>query len=168
MARRRRYRPGSRNGTQRKVSQRQKAFRVGKLERSNPIPPGIYWVDVFEPSHQAFIEWKTANKTTVIIRSTVHHEADSGGPSRDWVLFEVKADTPRWPLSAKLGFPEIAEKGKETKEEDTVQKPPPEKDPIDTIGEAVSDIAAPAKTGVLVLLGVVVVGGIGYALVTRR
>lgn len=117
------------------------------VERRNPLPPGVYWIDVFDPNRQAFAEWLKAFAPVVRLRATEHfgpgtsplHAFLQGawtvspalaalanlvpgteGPARDWALFEVLAPSP---FDAKrFGYPTIA--GAEVKSsDDTVQKP---------------------------------------------
>jgi hypothetical protein len=110
---------------------------VGILERRDPIPPGIYWVDIVSTDfgqylerREAFYRWARSNAGAV----KVLQETDSPrvAPTyystafHRWVLFEVLSATSRWPVSAGLGFPNVAAEGEKTKSEDTVQRPDPE------------------------------------------
>jgi len=94
---------------------------VGKLERANPLPLGVYYVDVFEFKFDRFREWlelNQENESVAVISSAMHTDES---PDRQWVLFEVKKPT-MFPQKD-LGFPTVAPKGKATTEDDTVQKP---------------------------------------------
>lgn len=103
---------------------------VGAVARTNPIPAGRYWLDVFTPSpaghadsEAVFSRWLGENFGRVVVRTT---ETFPGPPLRNWYLFEVLAGaTPTaFPFVA-LGFPTKA--GPEVKSSgDTVQRPPPE------------------------------------------
>lgn len=102
------------------------------LERQNPIPPGIYWVDTFKiavpagPDQRAqFSAWRTQHAETVKVLRTQTIEATGGNPDYEWVLFQVLEPTWRWGTDTHLGFPTRAPKGAATTEEDTVQRPPP-------------------------------------------
>jgi len=111
---------------------------VGAIERSDPIPPGVYWIDSVEPA--AFgadaDEVEHARDLYIrrvlsqypgsynVVRTALH---DDGQYDREWILFELKTAVPRWPANTHWGLPTIAPRGLETQEGDTVQKPPPEK-----------------------------------------
>lgn len=96
------------------------------IERNDPIPAGVYWIDVFEPAQLAFRKWLRENAGTVRVRKTTSHPARNGYPAREWFLFEIKAATPRWPNEARIGLPTVAPKGTATEETDTVRRPAPE------------------------------------------
>lgn len=104
--------------------QRSRAVRVGKLQRANPIPAGMYWIDVVgEDAQVAFSAWIFENASRVEILVSQHFRAlnwpdclpSSGGiasdcsPSRDWVKFRVSEPAP-WDAK-KIGFPNIIEEG---------------------------------------------------------
>lgn len=44
---------------------------IGRLERRNPVPPGIYWTDLIGPENiQIFAEWVLAHPIFVaVVRS---------------------------------------------------------------------------------------------------
>jgi hypothetical protein len=90
------------------------------MERGDPIPPGIYWVDAFGPSRAAFADWASSHAAVRVLETQ-----EDAGREWLWALFAVDAPTPRWPVSAGLGVPTIAEKGSATTVDDTVQKPDP-------------------------------------------
>ena len=98
---------------------------TGVLERRNPLPAGRYWKDIFEADAEAFGEWLKDNHETVKVRTTEHIDGD---PPRDWLLFEVTAPT-MWDGP---GYPDIATANVHTSA-DTVQRPDPEKDPLDKL-----------------------------------
>lgn len=125
------------------------------VERSNPLPPGVYWVDVFASKGPQFNAWLRTHLDSVRVKKTTHTAARGGYESRDWVLFEVLSPTP-WEGP---GFPTIAEQGIETKPEDTVQRPPPEPDPLDSL-------RAPAWGSLGLGIGLAL--GIGYLLSRSR
>jgi hypothetical protein len=124
------------------------------LERRSPLPPGMYWLDVLGDKRAAFIDWRRANKTTVRVRST--EAFPEPAPGRDWYKFEVLQPTP-WEAT-RFGFPNIiASTDKIDSSADTVQRPDPEKDPLDKLGDALS--SAGSVTSQLVPI-VVVLGGV--------
>lgn len=99
------------------------------IERRNPLPVGLYWVDVFQPDWERFNSWLAKwSAETNVVRSE-QFSSNEGGPAREWVLFEVLVpDTVQWLKG--LGFPTIAG-DRELTSDDTVQKPPPEQPPLD-------------------------------------
>ena len=135
----------------------QQRYRVGACVippggtcREDPIPPGIYWIDVFyrmAPNGALqtdnFTFWLQANRipaaesNRVRILRVVHHDE---GPSpsdipytqdplhstmaRDWYLFEVSSPVNRWGNDNGLGLPTTAANAN-VSEEDTIQSPPP-------------------------------------------
>lgn len=93
-------------------------IRVAGLERSNPLPPGRYWIDIIDvPNQIAFNAWAFDNRPTVNVLKTEHFQAlewpdcpiteGQCWPSRDWVLFDVTSNT-RW-LPTVFGFPNHAD-----------------------------------------------------------
>jgi hypothetical protein len=112
------------------------------LERHNPIPPGIYWIDSFDISVPAggdqravFGTWLTTHADTVKVLRTQATEgqlarpgASARDPAREWTLFQVLQPTWRWGTDSHLGFPTRAPKGAATEEADTIQRPPPDGD----------------------------------------
>jgi hypothetical protein len=89
--------------------------------RSKILPPGFYWYDdIAKPGRPAdFTTWRNGQKGLVNIISTAIHKDEN--PPRQWVLFEVKFPA-LW--DQRLGFPNIAEKGKDTNEQDTTTNTP--------------------------------------------
>lgn len=93
---------------------------VGALQRSNPLPPGLYWIDVIDEPHQIeFAAWTFENATKVRIEATEFFDAVSWpdcpitegecSPSRVWAKFRVTAPV-NWNAVA-LGFPNIIAPG---------------------------------------------------------
>ena len=143
--------------------------------RTNPLAPGVYWIDVWAPSparptfkngRPAMQRWVDANAFTVI--ATVDREVGASGtidkrpaanplPFRDFWKFQVlKAPTP-FPF-AELGFPTIRKLAPPEKvtaadtafgSDDTVTKPPPE--PMFDFGAVFS--AALGDAGPWLILG---------------
>ena len=132
---------------------------------ANPIPVGVYWVDAIgEPAQAELSAWLEAWALPRLV-DVVRSEYSPGGwleglggvPSSEWVLFEVTAPVPRWTGATGLGLPTVAPRGRATQKGDTVQRPPPEKDPLDTLGETTLGVPTWAwVAGGLVTLGVVV------------
>jgi hypothetical protein len=85
------------------------------VQKANPLPNGLYWIDLFSPSSSSpttkdgpaiFFGWVNANAGRVIVRRTEEFpEPDLGGPKRTWVLFEVKGPPGAFPFG--LGYPNI-------------------------------------------------------------
>lgn len=140
------------------------------LERRNPLPPGVYWQDFFNPpvggaSIAAFQKWLRDNGGTVKLRASEFHgkgvdpmqafvqgawtlnpalaaianQLPGTGTERLWALFEVLSPTP-WQATA-FGYPTVAPKGTGTSEADTVQRPAPELEGFDLIGQKASELA---------------------------
>jgi len=132
--------------------------RVGAVERSDPIPPGFYWMVSIDPEDayddpetvQALRDIYLNMLETVfpnayrVVRST-HHVASMNvpipmgepligkpdNPANDWILFEVTRPIPRWPPGTQWGFPNIASKGADTQECDVLPCFAPDKGIID-------------------------------------
>jgi len=130
---------------------------LGALERHNPVPPGKYWVDVFEQDSPTFYDWLAANRGSVRVESTESFPSNEGGPAREWYLFTVSAPV-QWNGP---GFPTIAGPAV-TSSTDTTQRPDPEKDPLDKLddwmnkkGGANYVVAAGAVAVVVAITGLV-------------
>lgn len=122
------------------------------LERRSPLPPGLYWLDVLGAKRAEFIAWRTANKETVRVRSTEAFPAPA--PGRDWYKFEVLSATP-WE-AVRFGFPNIiAATDRIDSSADTVQRPDPQKDPLDKLGDELSSAGSLTSrlVPIVVLLG---------------
>ncbi len=63
---------------------------LGAMERRNPLPQGIYWIDVFTPHVRDFQGWMKEH------RDTVHAKESStySDPEGVFVKFEVTSPTP--------------------------------------------------------------------------
>lgn len=109
------------------------AMGIGKrLERTNPLPPGIYWTDLIgNESIQLFAAWVALHTPFVQILNHEEFPAlsfpdcpidEDCGPARAWVKFQVVIAT-EWD-STKLGFPTVVEPGEVINSaSDTVTKP---------------------------------------------
>jgi len=85
------------------------------VARTNPLPNGLYWLDLFSPTSsapnikdgsQVFEGWVRANRGAVLVKRTEQFpEPPLGGPIRTWILFEVVAAPGAFPFG--LGYPTI-------------------------------------------------------------
>lgn len=66
------------------------------LQRANPVPPGVYWVDVFDPNRDAFASWVKAHADAVKLRVTEHY--GPGASPLKALLKEAWVVTPANPL----------------------------------------------------------------------
>jgi hypothetical protein len=83
--------------------------------RTNPLPKGLYWIDLFSPTSSSpatkngaviFTAWTAANKGRVaVVRTQEFSEPPLGGPKRTWMLFRVDAAPGAFPFG--LGFPTV-------------------------------------------------------------
>lgn len=134
---------------------------VGAMERTNPLPAGRYWVDVFAPQEDAFQAWLQKNKANVAVTTTETFDPIDGYPGRVWRLFEVSAPV-TWEGP---GFPTIAGADVQTAA-DTVQRPDPQKDPLDKLSDYGANVGTTAKA-ILWVVGGVVVLVVGGVIITR-
>lgn len=132
------------------------------LERRRPLPAGRYWLDVFEPNQLAWGSWVDAMTRMVPPRATIevtqHFEGTDGAGPHDFVIFSTPGENVAWE-AAGLPSPTIAGPEIQTSD-DTVQKPPPEPDLVDQLGD-LSEHAKGITTGLKVagFIAVVVVVG---------
>ncbi len=120
--------------------------------RTNPLAPGIYWIDVWKkaPLNETkppsdingefeIQNWMELNPDAVKLRSKQEF-AVTGQPLRYFVVFQVlAAPTPfpnilGFPTIVRLGTPEELENAAIPVSDDTVQKPPPE-DAVENLKE---------------------------------
>lgn len=117
------------------------------IERRNPIPPGRYWIDTFDPDIGDFAEWAKNSPQVSVIASELH---DDEKPKRQWVLFAVKEPGAVFEAT-KFGFPTIA--GEDVKSsDDTVQKPEVKQPELADLVESAKGVAYLA----LALVGAIV------------
>jgi hypothetical protein len=100
---------------------------------SNPIPPGVFWVDVFpnkQDQENVFKGWVNASPDVTVLRTERGAEANQ----RIFTVFEVRGKNVSAFPFAFLGFPTViklasqgpvTEADRQTKSDDTVQKPEP-------------------------------------------
>lgn len=126
------------------------------IERRRPLPPGRYWVDVFA-SNTGLAAWFSAmsQMNRVVVEHSEHFEPIDGAEAREFVIFSTATEV-LWPDEVVKVAPNVA--GPKIKSSaDTVQRPDPEKDPLDNLPKG-SDLAAAVK-----VVGVAL-GGIAVAL----
>ena len=122
---------------------------LGTLERRNPLPAGRYWIDLFAQDSDAWLDWRKRNASSVGIEATEHINSE---PPRDFIIFHVTA-----PVSWEgPGYPNVADKSVQSSN-DTAQRPPPQKDPIDKIPD-LPDFTK-SSSGMGLLSGLAIVGG---------
>lgn len=130
---------------------------LSAVQRTNPLPPGKYWVDVFDPQEAAFQDWLRRNKANVAVTTTETYEPVGDYPGRVWRLFQVNAPV-TWEGP---GFPTIAGPAVKSSS-DTSDRPAPEKDLPDKLktgsDDLVKSVADAAK--IVLIVGAVVVGGV--------
>jgi hypothetical protein len=100
----------------------------------------------------------------VSIEVTQHFDGIDGAPGHDFVIFSTPSENVAYE-AAGLPSPTIAGPEIQTSD-DTVQKPPPEPDPLDQLSDAAAGIGQTAKVAVGVGVAVVVVVA-GIALLKR-
>lgn len=103
--------------------------------RTNPLPPGRYWIDVADKPSGAngvddFDAWVRANAGKVHFESSSEHPPQGGVPRRLFAIFTVSA--PVFFPAANFGFPSFAPASVRT-EEDTIQAPPDPADPLSNL-----------------------------------
>lgn len=135
------------------------------LERRNPLPPGVYWVDIIRDKRAPlFVQWLKDNSDIVKVRKTVDDLGDAwlaaagGSPPPVWFLFEVLPGRPLIWHAPQWGFPNIAEKGTQTDKSDTVSRPEPEKDPLDQLAEQLPSASTVGTSMKWLLYGAVAAG----------
>ncbi len=157
----------------------------GTLEKTNPIPAGRYWVDIFGKNIPSAAQWfkamsglgvkVIANQSFVPTPQEVLLEKgpfatqdDIEGMTRNWYLFTVSVnpvpvvwDQPRY------GFLTVA--GPEVKSsEDTAQRPALPLDPLDELESFAQSmgslVGVTSKAGAIALTAGLFLG-VGYALV---
>lgn len=88
------------------------------VERRDPLPVGLYWVDVPRTKWLRFSDW--ARHWGVIIRKTREDPDMLVTPENVWALFEVTNPSTRW---VGIGLPTIASAS--TEPGDTRSRPDP-------------------------------------------
>src|ERR1044071_7814320 len=107
----------------------QQMYATGSLVKADPLPPGRYWIDIFEKDVDAWVAWNAAHVQTVQVEKTEFFEGDktwqylgwvypwvpgSGNmaavPDRAFVIFTVSAPT-AWGIADRVGWPSEAPAG---------------------------------------------------------
>lgn len=150
---------------------------AGKLVKTNPLPVGRYWIDVFEDGIPSWIGWSGGNLATVSVEKTEFYEGTTllgkiAGwiypwvptptnpdkvvqPDRVFVIFNVTSPT-MWTIAETNGRPSIAPKGVIETSDDTVSKPK---------GKGLFDDLSPGvkiAVGGTAILGVAVLAGYAF------
>lgn len=114
------------------------------LQRQNPLPIGRYWQDIFASKWPSFHQWLKDNASKIhveVTESTAKTAGDvldsDGNEAREFVIFTVKSPV-TWDQKS-WGFPTVATPDVKSSR-DTVQRPDPEKDPLDKLADAVGDV----------------------------
>lgn len=97
------------------------------LERRNPLPPGVYHIDVMGAKLPAFAAWRSSHRESVKVRKT---EEDASSKIA-WILFEVTRGVD-WD-SKTFGFPNVAEQGLSTVRVPSIE---PTKDVLDQLADS--------------------------------
>lgn len=78
--------------------------------RTNPLPPGRYWLDVSDTPKAATVDewndWHEANASKVSVETTEETPAEHGNPRRLFVIFKVSS--PVFFPAGNFGFPQVA------------------------------------------------------------
>jgi hypothetical protein len=139
--------------------------------KTEPMPEGRYWIDLFEPlavgrpdARASFDRWTSGPaKGKVRVETIEEFPRDGDTKARRFVIFRVLEPVGGFP-SKDVGFPEIIKLGKE--------QPPIEKSPVKTSEDTVHDQsdeeeepgAGSQTVKVLVVVGVAVGAVIGGSL----
>lgn len=136
------------------------------VERRRPLPPGRYWLDIFEPKRVAWEIWSTAmsrmDPPRVHIETTRHFEPDSGSTAHDFIIFTTAGETI---YSDVLPSPNLAP-ATITTSDDTLTRPDAPPDVLDQLTEAASKVGTGAKIGLTIGIAIAV-GALGVALFRR-
>ncbi len=119
---------------------------TGELERSNPIPAGIYSVDLPNAKVPIFRDWQQGRSSVKVLKTN-----DNGEFS--WILFSVSVPT-IWATG--IGFPDHAKATDERPQAFT-----PTTDPLDKLANSINEFSAPIVSGMTVI-GVVGAGLLLY------
>lgn len=126
------------------------------LERRRPLPVGRYWADIFPQNRAAWSAWISLNQNSgkASLVTTEHTPALSGAPEHDFVIFETTSELV-WPDDV-MGFSPNVAGPNVTSSDDTINKPDPSADPLDSIGRMTQGIyaAGAVAAGLILLVGV--------------
>lgn len=144
------------------------APKVGTVMRTNPLPPGQYWVDVFGVNIPVAQNWfKAMSNLGVHVDATQHFEATEVPQVRDWYKFTYTqyAGTPViWDTT--LGYPTVADSSITTSA-DTSSTPPLPLGPLDEAADWLNgleqklggSLGAAAQVVPYVVVGGALIGG---------
>lgn len=100
-------------------------YATGLLEKREPLPPGRYWIDIFEDGTTDWVGWSGGNLATVHIEKTEFYKGTSkvfevlgwiypwvpgnteSIPDRAFIIFNVLSPT-TWGIADKVGWPNTA------------------------------------------------------------
>jgi len=148
------------------------ALASNKAVKTDPLPPGRYWIDLYGDDKPAFDMWYAYHAETVKIEKTEHYA--KGGwdplginplvkekPEGDWIVFTVSEPT-KWGMQKQIGYPNVAGPDIQSAS-DTIQRPAPEPSIFDGIGGGQWPSWVPWVAG-----AVIVVGGVALFAGMRR
>jgi hypothetical protein len=107
--------------------------KVGALEKRSPLPAGSYWFDAFGQNIPKANAWlKAFGPMGITESSTQAHDSDdpSAGQFYSFTYVPIPNMVVTWDKS--LGWPTVSDKL--VSSDDTVQRPDPELDPLDRLG----------------------------------
>lgn len=128
------------------------------VARTNPLPRGMYWIDIFRPTaassirdgEPTFLDWTEDNFGKVVVLKREVFPSVTATPTRIWYLFRVTAEPTDFPFR-ELGFPTITG-DPELSSDDVAHKPAPP-----TPGEVFDEIVdTAADIGKLLVLAALV------------
>lgn len=100
-------------------------YATGALAKQDPLPPGRYWIDIFEPGVSTWVGWSGGNLATVQIEKTEFYKgthkvlevlgwlypwvpgSGTDYPDRAFIIFRVTQPTP-WGVADIIGWPSVA------------------------------------------------------------
>ncbi len=144
------------------------AAKTGTLQRTNPLPPGHYWVDVFGLNIPKFDAWlKAYGPFGIHTDATQHFESPDVASVRNWYLFTY---TPAFEGAVVIwdtlfGFPTIADSSIKSSE-DTVNRPDLPLDVTDELGNWINHVEqqlAGSLGNMAVVVPYAIIGGGLYA-----
>lgn len=139
---------------------------TGALYRNPALVKGFYWYDAPPDKGPGFIQWLKDFVKLVKVRKTASvADTSIGGDvvnAHTWALFEVGEVPVPWLDARKFGFPNTATEDTDVSVVSSGAEG--SKNPLDTLGDAVSDLPKTLAGAIGVATPVVVVGAIGLSL----
>lgn len=127
------------------------------IERRNPLPPGRYWVDIFDTDEPfgggplGFNIWLMQNSSSVtLLKREQTSSRLATGVAGWWYLFDVTRPV-IWPRNKRFGLPTIVSPAATPTAQDTVQRPPPT-----TMSDEISRVVEPLRDAAIVALLVLI------------